>query len=202
MDEHPFKHLIAKKYDIVMINDYSELDYDLPIVELVNSYEECILLGWSMGVLAGQQLFADKKDIFQKLIALNGTLQPISDAYGIPVDTFQATFNNFNEATRLKFYKRMCKEKLLLKKFLRTKPKRDLDDQREELAQLLKRKTIFLPEDSIYTEVIITLHDYIIPTENQKRFWNNMNINLIEGSHFPFYSWESWDELVETLAPM
>ncbi len=115
MDETPFTRLDSNEYDILVFYDYQDLQPDFEVDLLASEYEELILAGWSMGVVVGQLLFQKNKEMFQKRIAINGTLCPIDDRFGIPRDTFQATHDNYNEATRLKFYRRMCREKSILK---------------------------------------------------------------------------------------
>ncbi len=197
MDAVPFTPLKAVEYDVLMLHDYSDVTTDVNAAELSKKYSKMMLVGWSMGVLMGQQLFGREKKSFQKRIAINGTLCPIDDRYGIPEETFRATLKNYNEATRLKFYRRMCKGKVYLKKFLEYQPKRDIANQRNELAGLIERKACLAADISMYTDVIISDKDFIIPTENQKRFWKESKVRYIEGTHFPFYIWKSWDEFIQ-----
>ncbi len=197
MDGKPFLPLKANEYDVIMINDYTSLEVEVDVEKLSNRYKELVLVCWSMGVLAGQQIFASVKNRFAKSIAINGTLCPIDDSFGIPVELFQETLLNFNETTRLKFYRRMCRGKDVLKRFLEHQPERDIDNQKEELAQLIERMDCLSAETSMYTDVIISDRDYIISSENQERFWAKSNVKNVEGVHFPFYSWKSWDEIVQ-----
>ncbi len=197
MDATPFMDIETVGYDVLILYDYRDLDLKVDIPVLLSKYDEAVLAGWSMGVMVGQQLFQNSKEIFYKRIAINGTLCPIDDRYGIPRETFKATLDNYNEATRLKFYRRMCKDKHIFRQFLATQPQRDISNQKEELAKLLERNICYEVEDAIYTDVIISDNDAIMPTENQICFWQKNQIKNIKGSHFPFFSWKNWDEFVQ-----
>jgi pimeloyl-[acyl-carrier protein] methyl ester esterase len=196
MDGYPFAPLRASAYDVLMCYDYSELGLDEDISIVISYYKEAYLVGWSMGVWAGQHLFARSYGRFRKRMAVNGTLCPINDHYGIPFDVFSSTLEHFGETARLKFYRRMCRDRENLEGFLSNQPKRGLDDQRHELEILLRTADCLPADASIYTDVVIAGRDSIIPTTNQRRFWEKKMVHLIDGSHFPFYGWRSWDEVI------
>jgi biotin synthesis protein BioG len=149
-----------------------------------------------MGVWAGQQVFSEYKDAFSAAIAINGTLSPIDDQYGIAPETIRATIDNFDEKGRKKFYQRMCRERKLLKAFLKHQPKRDLEDQKNELIALQNRVKPVADISQLYTNVIVATDDYIMPTRNQLQFWPEKRVKKVDGSHFLFYSFGSWDELL------
>lgn len=195
MDGRPFLPLQAHAYDVLMCYDYTGLKVDEDISKIIESYTEAHLISWSMGVWAGQYLFSSTADQFQRKIAVNGTLCPIHDLYGIPVEIVSSTLDNFNGTARLKFYRRMCRERKNLETFLANQPERDIDDQRQELETLLQRTDCLLADVSIYTDVVIAKNDFVLPTANQERFWQKKNIHLVDGYHFLFYGWRSWDEL-------
>jgi biotin synthesis protein BioG len=196
MDGRPFMPLQVHAYDVLMCYDYTDLEIDKDIVELIGSYSEAHLLGWSMGVWAGQRLFTAKADLFRRKIAINGTLCPIHDQFGIPIEIFSSTLDNFNETARLKFYRRMCRERGILGAFLGNQPERKIQDQRLELEHLLHTTDCLPAEASIYTDIVIAERDFIMPTANQERFWAQKKVHIIDGSHFLFYGWKSWDNLL------
>lgn len=198
MDEKPFLPLSAKKYDVCMLYDYSDLDGEFDLYRELNfeNYGHLILIGWSMGVWAGQKLFASISGKFSRKIAINGTLCPVNDIFGIPVTIYDDTLVNFGEAARLKFYRRMCREKSNFDLFLASQPGRTLDSQRLELAALRVDTDCLSSQESIYDEIIVAENDWIIPTVNQNRFWQNQQIVHVPGFHFLFYRWQSWDQLL------
>jgi len=196
MDEHPFLPLTADHFDVLMLCDYFQLDFDIQKRNILEKYDHLILVGWSMGVWAGQRIFSDNSEVFSRTIAINGTLCPINDRLGIPEKVFGDTLAGFGEPVRSSFYRRMCRGKTNLKLFLSHQPQRSLKSQQQELTALRQNVDCFFVKKSIYNEIIITENDQIMPSANQLRFWQEGDVYHIPGSHFVFYIWQSWDELL------
>ncbi len=199
MDATPFLPLGAGKYDVLMLSDYRDLTLDLDPATLFSRYQCTILISWSMGVWAGQQIFQPWSHCFQGAIAINGTLCPVHDQFGIPVQFYDATLAQFSEVSRLKFYRRMCRDRQTLEIFLDHQPQRSVESQALELAALQGVVDCQSAESAIYTHVLIADQDLVVPTANQIAFWQGREVRRVEGSHFLFYGWKSWDELVGTL---
>lgn len=196
MDEHPFNHLASDNFDVLMCYDYSSVAPSSSLDNLLKQYASIYLIGWSMGVWAGQKLFAGKKESFTRTIAINGTLCPVHDDFGIPIKIFDATLTTLTKETRHKFYRRMCREKTNFKFFLSRQPQRDLDDQRRELAALSTMVDCLPAEQSIYEEIIISDYDWIVPTANLLRYWQGHTMTRVPGFHYLFNLWQSWDHLL------
>lgn len=202
MDGCPFYGLASGGYDVWMLYDYRRIggpDGQLPIESVFQDYRQIYLVGWSMGVWVGQKLFADKQHLFHRTIAINGTLCPIDDRYGIPVQVYDATLAGFSEAARLKFYKRMCREKNSLNRFLARQPQRTVQDQADELVAVREMVDCLDAGKSLYREILVSEQDFIIPTANQLNFWQHGSVTRLKGYHFPFYLWQSWDQLLDSL---
>jgi pimeloyl-[acyl-carrier protein] methyl ester esterase len=197
MDEHPFLPLSTKGYDLLMVSDHSTALDTSFLLETIADYDERILISWSMGVLAAQLVFQDNKEVFIRKIAINGTLCPVDDKFGIPVDNYISTLSEFDEETRMKFYGRMCRKRKVLTQFIENIPQRNIQNQKEELAFYLQKKKCLTHESSIYDDVIVSSQDFVIPTSNQLRFWGEDRILIVEGPHFPFYGWRSWHDIVQ-----
>lgn len=195
MDDNPFRPLTAEEYDVCMVFDYRTMETEWNMEPLFAAYKEVILVSWSMGVWVGQKIFGRKKKLFTRTIAINGTLCPVDDNKGIPVKIYDDTLAEFGEEARKKFYRRMCREKTSLRKFLNNQPERSLADQREEL-EILRKSTCVPADQSIYDEIIIAENDWIVPTRNQFCFWKDRAVVTFPGFHFLFYQWQSWDQLV------
>jgi pimeloyl-[acyl-carrier protein] methyl ester esterase len=90
----------------------------------------------------------------------------------------------------------MCRDRRTLELFLAHQPERKIDDQRQELENLLQITDCLSVDASIYTDVVIAANDYILPASNQRRFWRQKKVHIIDGYHFLFYGWNSWDELI------
>lgn len=195
MDENPFKFLGSNKYDVLMFYDYRDLDEGINITSLWDRYEKISLISWSMGVWAGQVMLGNDGERFDRAMAINGTLAPIDDQFGIPREAFEKTFEKFDKKTSLKFYARMCREKGNLDRFLANQPRRSIENRRMELDFILNDGHNITVDRSIYKEVVIADKDFIIPTRNQMRFWQGKNIHCINSYHFLFYRWQCWDEI-------
>ena len=196
MDARPVASLESCRRDVLMLYDYTNLVPDLDLERVMNRYEETALVAWSMGVWAGQQLFAPYRRQLQTSLAVNGTLCPIDDQYGIPRDIVLATLEQFDEKQRSKFYHRMCRDRELYRRFLQDQPARSVDSQKRELASLLKTAGCDLREKSIYRRSLVANHDFIMPTANQLNFWPEKMVKRLDGYHFLFYSYQSWDGIV------
>jgi pimeloyl-[acyl-carrier protein] methyl ester esterase len=196
MDEQPLAGLESHDWDVLMLYDYIDLVPDQDLGELLSSYEETILVAWSMGVWAGQQIFASHRHQLQTGIAVNGTLCPIDDQFGIPEELFRATFEHFDEKQRSKFYHRMCRDREVYRRFVREQPARSVENQKKELAALLETAGCIREEEPLYQRALVADRDFIMPTSNQLNFWPEKMVKQLDGTHFLFYSYQSWDEIV------
>ncbi len=181
MDENVVNHLNPETYDIIMFYDYNNLDTDFDF-KIINSYKQKHLIAWSMGVMIAT-LF---KQDYDSKTAINGTIFPINNEYGIPERIYDLTIKGFNEKGAKKFINNM---------FLEDPPsfeiKREIENQKNELIALKKYKG---NENFKYTRVILSSDDKIIPTKNQINYWK-IEPNIISG-HCPFFQLKSWSELL------
>ncbi len=203
MDAAPLRPLTVGEHDIVVCSEYGHHFADMaPIHDIAAAYQRRLLICWSMGVYFGQIFFQDTSLVFDKSIAVNGTLSPIDDAHGIPPRTFQATLANLDAGNLEKFYRRMCRPGGDFQLFEQNRPRRSISSQRSELAFIGGAVTQAARElgDSIYSDVVIARGDLVVPAANQLRFWQRRATRKIQGPHFPFYRWQSWEELVAGLS--
>ncbi len=196
MDERPLACLESHDWNILMLYDYTDLLPDLDLEKLLHSYRETVLIAWSMGVWAGQNIFSCHRQQLQRCLAVNGTLCPIDDQFGIPKEVVRATFVNFDEQQRSKFYHRMCRDREVYRRFVREQPARSVENQKKELAALLEMTGCNPEEEPLYQSALVADHDFIMPTANQLNFWPEKMVKRLDGSHFLFYSYRSWDEIV------
>lgn len=196
MDENPVQVLQSDDFDVLLLYNYSQMVPDIDIPELLAKYNDVFLVSWSMGVWAGQKIFAEYRELLRSCIAINGTLCPIDDHYGIPRKTVLATHDGFDAGQRDKFYFRMCRDRKLYQAFIENQPQRSVADQKEELAALLVQVNCLPEENPFYTIAFIAEHDFIIPTRSQLRFWPDKKVKRVDGSHFLFYDYKSWDALL------
>ncbi|KJS01820.1 MAG: hypothetical protein VR65_07855 [Desulfobulbaceae bacterium BRH_c16a] len=202
MDGNPFRSLVSIEFDVYMLYNYRDLSMPQEVGQILQRYQNIHLISWSMGVWVGQKLFSAKRELFSRTLAVNGTLCPIDDRYGIPKEIFMETLAGFGDAARYKFYRRMCREKSNFRSFLAKQPQRSLDDQQEELAALADMADCIAVDEALYRQIIIAENDWIIPSENQRRYWQGKPVSLIPGFHYLFNLWQSWDHLLSFTDPI
>lgn len=193
-DENPFKFLNCEDYDVLILYDYNLLD--LPEIPKYNQY---FLISWSMGVFSAYQI-RDKLPKFTKKLAINGTLYPVDDELGIPQKPFELTLKHAEKGLQAKFYQNIFQSKEEYEKYTQTPVKRTIENRVSELNNIYERiKNTRLNYDNYYDKALISSDDKIIPTQNQKNFWNKyLNPQIIESGHFPYYNFESWNEILCT----
>ncbi len=196
MDENPFILLKSREWNVLMFYDYVSLEPDLNLSSLFYDYREIVLIAWSMGVWAGQQLFFPFREKLKAALAVNGTLCPIDNQYGIPVDVALTTLDNFDDQQRRKFYHRMCRDRNNYRLFLENQPARSVESQKSELSYLLTTVDCDKQIEPIYSCVLVGTHDYIVPTASQLDFWSKQIIRQVNGYHFMFYAYKCWDDII------
>ena len=181
MDECVVKHLDADNYDVLMFYDYNTLETDFDF-ESLNIYPQKYLIAWSMGVMCATLFNIN----YVSKSAINGTLKPIDDKFGIPKRIYDLTLKGFSTKGAERFIKNMYNENCEL-----PTPNRDFENQKSELEALTHYKA---NESFKYDKIILSSDDKIIPTKNQSAFWNiESNIN---SGHAPFNLFKKWSELL------
>ena len=180
MDEAVVEHINAGSYNVIMLYDYNSLDFDFNII---NNYENKYIIAWSMGVMCATLFNIDN---VVSATAINGTLKPIDDEFGIPKRIYDLTLKGFSPKGRERFIKNMFDKTANLPTI-----KREFENQKSELSAL---KNYEANLNFKYTKIYISNNDKIIPTKNQEAFWN-MKSNL-NGGHCPFGLFNSWSELL------
>lgn len=214
MDYFPFKPLLIKEdQDILLIYDYrdiaspnilkkTELSVLRNLLYKLKDKSRLELYCWSFGVSVAEYIFRNAKfspllKNFTKVVAVNGTLKPIDNDYGIPKLIFKKTLQNIisNIAARNQFNALMCEKPLIQAKFLKYQPARTGDSiisELEDLRDLTKKSSKADFTSTIFNEVLISGRDRVIPTKNQLKFWNEFpevkKVILENTPHFPFYS--------------
>lgn len=186
MDEKVVSNLDIENYDIFQICDYINLD---AISEDFSNYAEKILVCWSMGVFVSNCYYDILKN-FDKKIAINGTIKPIDDNFGIPENIYDLMIENFNELTVKRFMKKMT-----LSNIFEDYQSRKDEELKQELISIKNIK----PKNTLkFDKVIVSLKDKIIPSKNQLNYWQNSDIALIEleAPHYIFDKYSKWSELL------
>ncbi|MEF3255018.1 MAG: DUF452 family protein [Deferribacterales bacterium] len=189
-----FEKLESEKNDILYIYDYESIDEDFDISGYTKNYHNLYLISYSFGVYIAATLEGVRKVNFKRSIAVNGTLKPVSDFFGIPEAIFKGTLDKLDDEHLMKFYKRVFgshyNEVSEILHFDGNKGKREL----AAINVYLKSSRLV---ENIYDVAIIAEKDKIFPPENQINFWQNeVEKIIIKGEHFPFYSFTDFGEIL------
>lgn len=198
-DEKPFGKLVCDGFDILFIYDYNELNLPKELENLQN-YEHKYLLAWSMGVFVAyefRKLFED----FDYKIAINGTITPVDNEFGIPVKMFELTLKHATTGLAGKFYQNVFKNSEEFEMYSKTPVQRTIENRVSELENLyniIKMKD-YKKAESFYDCAIVSDFDKIIPPKNQiaSHQKNNEPIITLPFGHFPFYNFTSWSEIIK-----
>lgn len=194
LSEDLYEHLNKNTYDIMFVSDYRYIDTEYRFSGLTKKYTEINLVGYSLGVFVAASLPEIHKIRFNNCVAINGTLQPVDDHFGIPEKIFKGTIHNMNEKNLIKFYQRVFSEDYeLLKDKLNVEPLK----AKAELLNINEYISQNLLVENIYTKAIISRSDKIFPPTHQLNFWQDaVKTVIISGGHFPFMKFYSWDDLL------
>lgn len=179
VDEGVFADVSVEGYDVVGVSDYSD---DRFAMELLEGYDEIVAICWSYGVYMGARFLASHPQLPVTLkVAVNGTLAPVDDHYGIPEAIFDGTLQGLSEATYAKFLRRTAG---------RAYPpsNRPIESLKAELARIASTSRKEQPASAFrFDRAVVALSDRIIPAANQCAAWeaSGVDVTTIEGGHLP-----------------
>ncbi len=194
MDATPFRSLSKPGYDIMAISNYTGYltpVHDEPtcfdkLADIAATYSENVVVAWSFGV----RIAADFLQLYRKrlpitrAIAVNGTMQHISDTQGIPTDIFNGTLANLSDENVAKFRRRMLGGKTAYMQFLAHTPQRTFESLQQELSTFAQLPP--LPESTLWDYAIVGDADMIFPVDNQLRAWSNTPTDIVPTMpHYP-----------------
>lgn len=176
-----YRHLHAQGWDIAIVWDYSNLDFNSSILE---GYNTIFIIGWSLGVAAAAHAAATSlpPEKISAAFAVNGTLFPSSDDYGIPEDIYESTRANLNARNLLKFTKRMGYVATKLPKSSEESPEEKPEDiyipDFGKLALELENMRSKIQRGALpWKKVFISRNDRIFPYGNLKNFWESQEVS-------------------------
>lgn len=169
--------------DILLCCDYRSLYFD---ASLLARYKSIRLLAWSMGVWVADHVLGAIPLPLEFKVAFNGTLFPMDDARGIPVDVFKGTLEGFSETVLAKFRRRMCANSECLRLFMEHAPKRDVVELREELQSLYDCVTQSVGHNRLHWDMAVAgQHDRIFPYDNQLAAWHGTtDVHTVGAAHY------------------
>ncbi|MDD3436608.1 MAG: DUF452 family protein [Candidatus Gastranaerophilales bacterium] len=191
-----YKHINSSQNDVLMFNNYANLEISDEILTEINNYEEKNIISWSFGVWACSKVIS-KFGKVKKVVAINGTLIPIHNNFGIPEKIFNLTLSGLSEKTYPKFFKNMFLD--FDTKFYEGLPKRNIEDQRQELIQIQKQSSDMSRQTQYFNKIFIGMEDKIIPAKNQINFWDtekNIEIVQLNQGHYIFELFKTWEEIL------
>jgi len=197
-DAYPFKSLGCGNSDVLFVYDYNDFGVPKEFSEFKN-YNNKILITWSMGVFVAYQLRNLFNDFDYKL-AINGTVMPVDDEFGIPEKVFALTLKHAEKGLAGKFYQNVFLTDNEYMLYKNSPVQRELQNRVSELENLyLLIKTTDRTYEKFYDLAIVSDFDKIIPPKNQIAGHKKSNtpvITLPYGHHI-FYNFTSWNEIVQ-----
>lgn len=186
MDWRPFATLDHPDYDIAVVWDYRELSFSW---KPYFRYDEICLIAWSMGVFAASVTIHEISPRITMRIAVNGTLTPIDDRFGIPPAIWHGTLNALAPSTWRKFQRRMCDSADQYAEFSENAPKRTIEELKEELIALETHTIFHVEQITDWDLAIISCHDAIFPPAHQTTAWHGIApIRELDCGHLPDFS--------------
>lgn len=188
MDSTPFMALSRKGYDIVVVYDYTEQSADF---SFMSRYCEIIVIGWSMGVLFGEDFIRNNVHLpVTATIAINGSPYPRHDSLGIPEVIYDATAAISSDRQLTKFYTRVCGGAKGRDMLMPQLPSRGWEDAVEELKSISLFASKFRHDASLWDAIFISAEDAIFPCENLQRAWADAADRVVlvsDEPHFPSF---------------
>lgn len=196
-DWYPFTGTVHGDYDVLFVYDYNSM-YVPEDFSQFSDYREKYLISWSMGVFTAYLLKSYFVD-FDRRIAVNGTVTPVDDNFGIPVNIFKLTLMHAKKGLEGKFYKNLFLTKEEYDIYSGYPVRRPIEDRVSELHALysLIEKTK-IDYEKFYDLAIVCGGDKIIPPKNQTASHEKNNVPVITADygHFPYY-YLNWKEITE-----
>ncbi|MCQ4874051.1 MULTISPECIES: DUF452 family protein [Odoribacteraceae] len=190
MDERAVQHLTGED-DLLVFNDYRDIsEEEAPALD---TYERVRVVAWSMGVWAASVLLNRWNIPVSESVAINGTERPVDERYGIHPRIYLLTERGMTEEGRDKFFARMLSGEDEVRRFEANKPRRELDEQRDELRLIREQSARQRPEWG-WNRAYVSGEDVIFPVGNQRDWWKDRcEVIALTGGHYPFYVLDKWD---------
>ncbi|MEE9389134.1 MAG: pimeloyl-ACP methyl esterase BioG family protein [Paracoccaceae bacterium] len=177
-----FAHLETTA-DILFVSDYRDLACDLPTLD---HYETRVLVAWSFGIASYCAWQKGRVDIFDRKIALNGSMTPVDRRVGIPPVIMQKTIDTLSDAAFQVF---------LTRSYGKKQPHETIDVPARKAELIAVNSRDYRGGELHWDKVCISRHDKIFPFNNMQRAWQ-VPLDVLGGPHVPFAAWETWDEVI------
>lgn len=186
MDSAPFRGLRRDGYDVFIVSHYHDT---LLKTEVLRGYREVIVIGWSMGVLYGEDFIRSNPGLpITKTIAINGSPVPRDDTKGIPVSIYEATRQIATDRQLDKFYRRVCGGESNERSLMKERPSRHAAESIDELDQITSFASCMVHDLGVWDEIVLSRNDRIFPIDNLLNAWQSESDRITvdeESSHLP-----------------
>ncbi|MEP3265317.1 MAG: pimeloyl-ACP methyl esterase BioG family protein [Hyphomicrobiales bacterium] len=177
---------LAGASDVLFISDYRDLNDNLPDL---SAYSKRTLIAWSFGIASYCHWQENRADIFDRKIAINGTMTPVDRERGIPLLAMQKTIDTLSQNSFQVFLRRAHNAKVPEQRI-------DVGARKAELIAILERGDAPL---QLWDRIWLSRKDRIFPLANMERAWEPQSdmIKTIDAAHVPFSFWQSWNEVCD-----
>lgn len=183
MDWRPFAGLHRDGYDIMVIWDYKELSFNW---RGLLRYDEICLIAWSTGVFAAAVTVHEIEPRITMRIAVNGTLEPIDDARGIPPAAWGALRNTLSPKTWWRYQRSMCDSERQYLDFCENSPRRTIADLADEMDALDTHALFHVQPVTDWDMAVVSTRDAVFPPQNQCTAWKGIApTRMLDAGHFP-----------------
>ena len=184
-------------YDLVVLYDYRDLSLPASLTGAMGAYGSVDLIAWSLGVWAALHAGLDG---IRRAVAINGTPFPVDASRGIPPEIFTGTLENWSDATRSRFERRMFAGSERDPRLDAVRSGRSSADQREELHSIgLAATGDEVPAEPSwsFSKAVIGGRDLVFLPLNQRRAWQDTKSEELDAMpHFPFFHLPDWTEVL------
>ncbi len=204
MDAAIIEALDCTGYDILMLNDYAEID---SLGETFNKYTDVYVVAWSLGVWVASQVLSMSFVKVTKSIAINGTTKPVDDNEGIPSYIFRGTLDGWSDYVRKRFLMRISGGAKVYLKDPDRFGARSIENQKQELLSIFHQYKALKNSKSLINKseakgfyfdmALIGKQDAIFTLKNQLNSWQNkVQCKIYDMPHDPFLSIRSWHQII------
>ena len=165
-------------WDTAVVWDYTSDDFP---IDFLRSYSTLYVYAWSMGVWAAARVLKGIKP--DAAFAINGTVTPRDDRFGIPEQIYDATHDSLNERNLQKFRLRMAGDRLTAARLERLLPSPDIDGLKLQLRYIFNNPAT---PDFVWTRAYVSDSDRIFPSSSQSAYWQTHGVEVrnIAGAHY------------------
>lgn len=171
--------------DTILLWDYTDLGHNLRL----DRWRRVEVVAWSMGVWAAERLIADGSIPHPTCAtAICGTPMPCDAAMGIGGKAVEMTADNWGEANRAKFARKMAMSAEQAATIAPLLARRSAADQQAELRSIANAQRNPPPTHMTWDEAIVGLRDRIFPPAAQRLWWGAgaRSIREMDIPHWPF----------------